>query len=50
MRRNTDTWILTAQCPSRLGTVDVVTRFYLWNNPESSAPKSSRKPASPSFL
>lgn len=22
-----DTWILTAQCPSRLGTVDVVTRF-----------------------
>ncbi|MDR5868035.1 formyltetrahydrofolate deformylase [Halomonas koreensis] len=27
MSRSTDTWILTAQCPSRLGTVDVVTRF-----------------------
>ncbi|MBB3230378.1 formyltetrahydrofolate deformylase [Halomonas stenophila] len=27
MSRNADTWILTAQCPSRLGTVDVVTRF-----------------------
>ncbi|MGM0982050.1 MAG: formyltetrahydrofolate deformylase [Pseudomonadota bacterium] len=24
--RSVDTWILTAQCPSRLGTVDVVTR------------------------
>lgn len=27
MSRNADTWILTAQCPSRLGTVDVITRF-----------------------
>ncbi|MGM0703963.1 MAG: formyltetrahydrofolate deformylase [Pseudomonadota bacterium] len=27
MSRSADTWILTAQCPSRLGTVDVVTRF-----------------------
>ncbi|TDU23617.1 formyltetrahydrofolate deformylase [Chromohalobacter marismortui] len=27
MSRNDDTWILAAQCPSRLGTVDVVTRF-----------------------
>ncbi|WP_380180806.1 formyltetrahydrofolate deformylase [Kalamiella sp. sgz302252] len=27
MSRNTDGWILTAQCPSQLGTVDVVTRF-----------------------
>lgn len=27
MRRKDATWILTAQCPSRLGTVDVVTRF-----------------------
>ncbi|GAB2717216.1 formyltetrahydrofolate deformylase [Halomonas garicola] len=27
MGRRTDSWILTAQCPSRLGTVDVVTRF-----------------------
>ena len=25
--KSADTWILTAQCPSRLGTVDVVTRF-----------------------
>ncbi|MGO2262505.1 formyltetrahydrofolate deformylase [Halomonas sp.] len=27
MSRMTDTWILAAQCPSILGTVDVVTRF-----------------------
>ncbi|MCH4564963.1 formyltetrahydrofolate deformylase [Halomonas sp. EGI 63088] len=27
MSRTADTWILAAQCPSRLGTVDVVTRF-----------------------
>ncbi|MCK0744333.1 formyltetrahydrofolate deformylase [Chromohalobacter nigrandesensis] len=27
MSRSDDTWILAAQCPSRLGTVDVVTRF-----------------------
>ncbi|WP_458526841.1 formyltetrahydrofolate deformylase [Onishia taeanensis] len=27
MSRSADTWILDAQCPSRLGTVDVVTRF-----------------------
>ncbi|MAO49554.1 MAG: formyltetrahydrofolate deformylase [Halomonas meridiana] len=27
MSRVADTWILTAQCPSRIGTVDVVTRF-----------------------
>lgn len=27
MSRTPDTWILAAQCPSRLGTVDVVTRF-----------------------
>ncbi|WP_447956732.1 formyltetrahydrofolate deformylase [Vreelandella sp. EE7] len=27
MSRMTDTWIITAQCPSILGTVDVVTRF-----------------------
>ncbi|WP_462379901.1 formyltetrahydrofolate deformylase [Pseudomonas sp. Marseille-QA0892] len=27
MSRTPDTWILTAQCPSLLGTVDVVTRF-----------------------
>ncbi|XKE46397.1 formyltetrahydrofolate deformylase [Halomonas organivorans] len=27
MSRSAATWILTAQCPSRLGTVDVVTRF-----------------------
>lgn len=27
MSRMADTWILAAQCPSRLGTVDVVTRF-----------------------
>lgn len=27
MSQPTDTWILAAQCPSRLGTVDVVTRF-----------------------
>ncbi|WP_249975571.1 formyltetrahydrofolate deformylase [Vreelandella olivaria] len=27
MSRMSDTWILAAQCPSRLGTVDVVTRF-----------------------
>ncbi|WP_312271183.1 formyltetrahydrofolate deformylase [Pseudomonas sp.] len=27
MSRTPDTWILTAQSPSRLGTVDVVTRF-----------------------
>lgn len=27
MSRSADTWIMTAQCPSRLGTVDVVTRF-----------------------
>ncbi len=25
--KSADTWVLTAQCPSRLGTVDVVTRF-----------------------
>lgn len=27
MSRANDTWIFTASCPSRLGTVDVVTRF-----------------------
>ena len=27
MSRTPDTWILTAQCPSVLGTVDAVTRF-----------------------
>ncbi|MDI5986816.1 formyltetrahydrofolate deformylase [Halomonas sp. M4R5S39] len=27
MSQPADTWILAAQCPSRLGTVDVVTRF-----------------------
>ena len=27
MSRAPDTWILTADCPSKLGTVDVVTRF-----------------------
>ncbi|MHB0777446.1 formyltetrahydrofolate deformylase [Halomonas sp. WWR20] len=27
MSRMPDTWIIAAQCPSRLGTVDVVTRF-----------------------
>lgn len=27
MSRRADSWILTAQCPSQLGTVDVVTRF-----------------------
>ncbi|PAU75275.1 formyltetrahydrofolate deformylase [Halomonas salipaludis] len=27
MNHSSDTWILAAQCPSRLGTVDVVTRF-----------------------
>ncbi len=27
MSRTPDTWILAAQCPSRLGTVDVVTRY-----------------------
>jgi len=27
MSRTPDTWIIAAQCPSRLGTVDVVTRF-----------------------
>lgn len=27
MGRHIDNWILAAQCPSRLGTVDVVTRF-----------------------
>ncbi|MBS9404767.1 formyltetrahydrofolate deformylase [Halomonas sp. TRM85114] len=27
MSQPSDTWILAAQCPSRLGTVDVVTRF-----------------------
>lgn len=27
MSRMADTWILAAQCSSRLGTVDVVTRF-----------------------
>lgn len=27
MGRRADSWILTAQCPSQLGTVDVVTRF-----------------------
>ena len=26
MSRAPDTWILTADCPSRLGTVDAVTR------------------------
>lgn len=27
MSRAPDTWILTADCPSMLGTVDVVTRY-----------------------
>ncbi|MGQ4880591.1 formyltetrahydrofolate deformylase [Billgrantia sp. LNSP4103-1] len=27
MSRSSDIWIMAAQCPSRLGTVDVVTRF-----------------------
>lgn len=27
MGRRADSWVLTAQCPSQLGTVDVVTRF-----------------------
>lgn len=27
MSRTPDTWIIAAQCPSRLGTVDVLTRF-----------------------
>ncbi|ASA54606.1 formyltetrahydrofolate deformylase [Vibrio gazogenes] len=27
MKPSSDTWIVTASCPSRLGTVDVVTRF-----------------------
>ncbi|WP_111414358.1 formyltetrahydrofolate deformylase [Billgrantia lactosivorans] len=27
MKRHDDIWIMAAQCPSRLGTVDVVTRF-----------------------
>ena len=27
MSRAPDTWILTADCPSVLGTVDAVTRF-----------------------
>ena len=27
MSRTPDTWILTAHCPSLLGTVDVVTRY-----------------------
>lgn len=27
MSRNNNTWIITAQCPSQLGTVDVVTSF-----------------------
>lgn len=27
MKRHDDIWIMVAQCPSRLGTVDVVTRF-----------------------
>ena len=27
MSRTPDTWILTAHCPSVLGTVDAVTRF-----------------------
>ena len=31
MGNNENTWILTAQCPGRLGTVDVVTRFLAEN-------------------
>ncbi|MCV6588651.1 MAG: formyltetrahydrofolate deformylase [Marinobacterium sp.] len=31
MSETTPTWILTATCPSRLGTVDVVTRFLFEN-------------------
>lgn len=27
MSRNNTNWIITAQCPSKLGSVDVVTRF-----------------------
>ena len=32
MKRKDNLWILTADCPSRLGTVDVITRFLAESN------------------